>query len=348
MHKYNTKLPLVSVIIPVYNIEEYIADCLDSILKQSYNNWEAIVVNDGSTDSSLEICESFAKRDSRFKVITTKNGGSSNARNYGLDNVKGNYVMMVDGDDMLMPDAIKTSVEQISQSKVDILCTSCRLITEDGENVLRTWSQTPIARLEAMTTLKLIHSGNGIIPGIWAKIYRVELLKDIRFNLKLRMAQDIFFNTELLLANPEITVAISDIITYKYRIRKSSVSHSNPTAKIRPYIEEMSVLIPQYSGTRDAATLSLMANAAFSLMTKDIIRKPIHLRYPDEWHYRIMNRLAPYITDYRYQKLAETSSNRMKSIIDYTKLKYSRLKSRLESRAKKVISCIYSKIYSRN
>lgn len=339
MHKYNTKLPLVSVIIPVYNIEEYIADCLYSILKQSYNNWEAVVVNDGSTDSSLEICESFAKRDSRFKVITTKNGGSSNARNHGLDNVKGNYVMMVDGDDMLMPDAIKTSVEQISQSKVDILCTSCRLITEDGEKVLRTWSQTPIARLEAMTTLRMIHSGH-IISGIWAKIYRAELLKDIRFNLKLRMAQDVFFNTELLLRYPGISVAITDVVTYQYRICGTSVSRNQPKTKIRPYIEESAILISQYSKTRDAATLSLISNSIFGTLLEEIIRKPLLSRYPDEWCLNLISRLTPYVSDLRYIKLIKIVSNKRKSVIGFTLYKYSIILSRIKKKFGKLLKMI--------
>ena len=338
----NTNNPLVSVIIAVYNIEKFIGACLESILKQNYDNWEAIVVNDGSTDTSLEVCESFAKTDARFKVITTENGGSSNARNHGLDFVKGEYVMFVDGDDIIVPDAIVRSVEKIQSLGVDILCTSCVSVTEDGKKVLRKSNQQLSNRLDAMQTLRMIHSGCGIIPGIWAKIYRAELLKDIRFNLKLRMAQDIFFNTELLIMKPETTIAITNIITYQYRIRSSSMTHTNPTTKVRPYIEAMSLLIPQYSGIRDVDTISQMANSVFGMLVSDVIRKPILYRYPDEWGLNIISQLTPYITNQQYLKLIKISSNRKKTIIGFTTRKYSRLISKLIRRMKRGFRFLFS------
>lgn len=325
MNNCCVNLPIVSVIIPVYNIEKYIGKCLESILNQSYDNWEAIVVNDGSTDSSLKICESFAKTDSRFKVITIENGGPSNARNHGLDLVKGEFVMFVDGDDMLLPDAIKISVEQLHLLQVDIVCMSGVRITEDGEKELGVISQTPSDRLDAMSVTRMIHSGHGIIPGIWGKLYKTKSLNGIRLNLKMRIAEDIFFNTELLCRYSETTIAITNIIAYQYRIRQSSLTHTLPTTEVRPYIEAMSNLISQYSGKRDSGTLSLMANSIFSLIVNDVVRKPFFHRYPDEWCLSMINQLTFCISEQRYQKLAKVSSNQKKSIIGYTKCKYSRL-----------------------
>ena len=103
---------LISIIVPVYNVEDYIKQCLDSILLQTYTNFEVIVVDDGSTDSSSEICDDFAKKDKRFNVIHKENGGVSKARNIALDNVNGSYVVFVDSDDVLPKDALKKMIDE--------------------------------------------------------------------------------------------------------------------------------------------------------------------------------------------------------------------------------------------
>lgn len=95
------KEPLVSVIVPIYNVEKYVRECLESIRSQSYKNIEVLMVNDGSTDKSPEICKEYEEKDKRFRLYNKKNGGLSDARNYGLDRMKGEYVCFVDGDDMI-------------------------------------------------------------------------------------------------------------------------------------------------------------------------------------------------------------------------------------------------------
>ena len=89
----------ISIIIPVYNSQQYLKKCLDSIKIQTYKNLEVILVDDGSTDNSLEICKNYAKKDQRFKVFHKKNGGTSSARNYGLKQVTGDYITFMDNDD---------------------------------------------------------------------------------------------------------------------------------------------------------------------------------------------------------------------------------------------------------
>ena len=96
-----------SIIIPVYNVEKYLRDCLDSVLAQTYPDWEAVCVNDGSTDGSGTILEEYASKDSRFKVITKANGGLSSARNAGLERAEGDYVLFLDSDDWLEVKALE-------------------------------------------------------------------------------------------------------------------------------------------------------------------------------------------------------------------------------------------------
>jgi glycosyltransferase involved in cell wall biosynthesis len=121
MNKTNNRI-LFSIIIPVYNVEEYLNQCIDSILEQSFSNFEVILVNDGSTDSSNEICTDYKKKDSRVHVINKQNGGLSDARNRGLLEASGEYVLFVDSDDFWIGEMVLSDMAHlISESDVDII-----------------------------------------------------------------------------------------------------------------------------------------------------------------------------------------------------------------------------------
>lgn len=122
----------ISLIIPVYNVEKYLEQCLQSILVQSYTNLEIIIVNDGSTDGSLNICNAFAAKDRRIKVLTQLNGGVSVARNAGIEVATGNYLAFVDSDDWLEPDMVEKMVAEISKKPtLDLVMCDTTLIMED-------------------------------------------------------------------------------------------------------------------------------------------------------------------------------------------------------------------------
>ena len=111
---------LVSVIIPAYNIEDYIGRCLDSIISQTYKNLEIIVVDDGSRDYTGEILDNYAKKDRRIKVIHKENGGVSSARNKGIEAAEGDYIGFIDGDDLIEPGMYKTLVDLLEEENADI------------------------------------------------------------------------------------------------------------------------------------------------------------------------------------------------------------------------------------
>lgn len=117
-----------SIIIPVYNVEAYLRDCLDSVLRQSFSDWEAVCVNDGSKDGSAAILEEYAAKDSRFKVITQVNGGLSSARNAGLKSAKGDYVLFLDSDDWLEDNALEVLATKAGDE--DLVCFSGRRFFE--------------------------------------------------------------------------------------------------------------------------------------------------------------------------------------------------------------------------
>lgn len=121
--------PLISVIVPVYNVEKYLRQCIDSILAQTYKNFELILVDDGSKDKSGEICDEYAKKDPRIRVYHKKNGGASSARNYGLDNAKGEYISFCDSDDYVEPSWLSIFIDGMSNA--DMVISSMSFIRED-------------------------------------------------------------------------------------------------------------------------------------------------------------------------------------------------------------------------
>ena len=123
---------LVSIIVPVYNVEAYLRECLDSIIAQTYTNLEVILVNDGSTDSSGQICNEYAAKDSRFMVIEKPNGGQSSARNAGMQAAKGEYVYFIDSDDWIQPDTISFCVQAMISANADFCFFNADSFTESG------------------------------------------------------------------------------------------------------------------------------------------------------------------------------------------------------------------------
>ena len=114
-------MPKISVIIPIYNVEKYLRRCLDSVVAQTFTDWEAICVNDGSPDNSAQILAEYAERDSRFKGVTKENGGLSDARNAGIAVAKGTYVNFLDSDDLIHPQTFEIAYALIQQEDADIV-----------------------------------------------------------------------------------------------------------------------------------------------------------------------------------------------------------------------------------
>lgn len=183
----------ISIIIPVYNMEAFLAECLDSVLAQTYPHLEILCVNDGSKDRSQEILEEYARRDPRIKPIVKENGGLSSARNRGLEAATGEYVMYLDSDDWLDPDICRVAVEEMEQSKVDlvmwsyvreyqtysrptdVLGTERLFFDEAGARQLH-------RRLFGLTGQELADpSKSDVIVTAWGKLFRRELIDSIEF-----------------------------------------------------------------------------------------------------------------------------------------------------------------------
>lgn len=239
---------MISIIVPVYNVEKYIVECIESILVQTYTNWELFLVNDGSTDSSGDICQGYAHTDNRIIYVGTENRGACHARNIGLEKANGEYIFFVDSDDMLTPDALRILFDKLAITEAELVCGECQGMHENGKdyNYKRPVFPDKITSGDQMLRDVLTYN---TLCSIWGKLYKKDLIGSIRFEENLKLGQDICFLTSLFSEKSCSVLRCSEKI-YRYRILQNSISHSKQAsliAKIQNYIENMIQLRIKYN-----------------------------------------------------------------------------------------------------
>jgi len=212
---------LISVIIPVYNVEKYIEQCIKSVSNQTYKNIEIILINDGSKDTSGEICNEYAKKDDRIKVIHTENFGVSNARNIGIDEAKGDYLTFIDADDYVDEKYVEQLYAQCKNTKSDISITGT-IDFKDEDNKIKNKASCCTKTLNKKDAIKEMLNEKYYVGVVWGKMYKKELWNGIRFNLNTKIAEDL---EVLYLIFKKCTLVSVDTANhlYYYRIRSGSV-----------------------------------------------------------------------------------------------------------------------------
>ena len=176
-HNYE---PLISVIVPIYNVERYLEKCINSILNQTYQNLEVILVDDGSPDNCGEICDIYSDKDLRIKVIHKKNGGLSDARNTGIDAAEGEYLAFVDSDDTIMPEMMEKLYQRIDIDGSDMAVCGCKRVDQKG--VILSEVYLPDNLLSGFDALKQSYDNNGVLYTMACnKLIKRELFQNIRF-----------------------------------------------------------------------------------------------------------------------------------------------------------------------
>lgn len=224
------KSPILSIIIPVYNVEQYLDECLESVLNQTFKDWEALLVDDGSTDSSGKKCDEWSDRDSRFRVFHKDNGGQSSARNLGLDHSVGEYVMFLDSDDKWGDDGfIQTAISIISENiNLNFVQFNVKSITTSGkiDNYRILTEDQHITGVEAIGRA---FSDGRIGMVCWDKIYRKSILSD-----KIRFPEGMYYEDECFILDLILNlnyILFSSHGFYYYRIREESTTHQTFSLK---------------------------------------------------------------------------------------------------------------------
>lgn len=231
----------VSIIIPIYNVERYLRQCLDSITKQSYKNLEIILINDGSTDLSGEICEEYAQKDKRIHIIHQKNAGAANAKNAGLDYATGEYIAFVDSDDFVDLDWINEMIYTMEQENVDIVeCDFDKVYINRNEKGNDISYKPEIYSAEEYMGQYL---DNWTCSLFWNKIFKSELIQEIRFRKERRCIDDEFFTYKVITKAKTIYRYESCLYHYRQRISSAVSSVNNHKQKTDDALE---VLIERY------------------------------------------------------------------------------------------------------
>lgn len=233
----------ISIIVPVYNGEKYLADCLQSIVNQSYQNLEIILVDDGSRDHSLKICRDFQNRDSRIKLYQEKNAGIGPARNLGIAVATGKYLMFSDDDDLFGPDLVKHLYDRIVQDGSDVVCSLCYRMDENGtyyffldhndpEKNVRDGVYTPQQYLTMITKSRALIT---CFETPWGNLYDRKLFKNVEYPAKL--AEDVSTTWRLFLNANKISYSHRD--EYCWRVNTKSTTETSGY-KVATYV------IPSY------------------------------------------------------------------------------------------------------
>lgn len=208
---------LITVIIPVYNAEKYIAECLESLINQTYKNLEIIVINDGSKDNSGTICDQYKEKDSRIQVIHKENGGVSLARNSGLEIAKGKYIAFVDGDDYLDKEYFEKMLKILKEKQVDIvLCGFNRVYDNNIEKVTKGKSLI-MNKEEFLTDILNVQGGAGIVH---SKLWKKEVIQGTNFDKNIKIGEDSYFCIQAV--KNVNNVYVLDEALYNYRFNNES------------------------------------------------------------------------------------------------------------------------------
>ena len=237
---------LISIIVPIYNTDCYLRQCLDSIINQSYKNFEVLLVNDGSVDDSAMICKEFAEKDSRIRYFEKENGGVSSARNLGLKNVKGNYITFVDSDDWIEENYLEVLYNVLKENEVDVAISTHKDFNMDdnlyylpfySEEQLHTLDIGKVSRDEFLELFPELSSLNHDFNCAVSKLFKADVVKNLLFDESVNYGEDLDFFFKLYLKVSSVYYVNQP--TYIYRQHQRSTSNncleSHAISEIRIY-----------------------------------------------------------------------------------------------------------------
>lgn len=216
------KTNLISVIVPAYNIAEYLPRCLDSILNQTYSNLEVIVISDGSTDGTNEIIKKYADKDSRIVPIYKENSGVSDTRNKGLVIAKGDYIGFVDGDDYIQPEMYEVLLKNALDNDADISHCGYQMVFPSRVDYYYNTGKKVIQ--DNKKGIRDLLVGDYVEPGLWNKLYKKSCIDNLKMDSKIKINEDVLFNFYAF-CNSRKSV-YEDLSLYHYILRKNSAATS--------------------------------------------------------------------------------------------------------------------------
>lgn len=262
---------LISVIIPVYNVEMYLNNCIDSVINQTYKNIEIILVDDGSTDDSANICDDYAKKDSRIKVIHKENGGLSDARNAGTKVSTGKYITFIDSDDYIEKDYVEYLYELLTKNKTNMSIAAYTVISQEKKiNIGNGYTDKVLTTEECLERMLCEY---GFTISSCAKLYNKDLFKNVEFP-KGKLNEDNGTTYKLIMQCKEIAYGNKSV--YNYYKRENSITTSKFNLKKLDLIELTDKMCDEieneYPNLKDSTDKKRIASR-FSILRQMLVNK---------------------------------------------------------------------------
>ncbi len=268
-----TENPLISVIIPIYNAEKYLTMSLKALQNQTYKNFEALMINDGSSDNSEKIAAEFTANDSRFKLFNQQNQGGSVARNKGLDLAQGEYIAFLDNDDIYAPVYLEILLKNLQETQADVSCCSYIKFYGDGNYVFDKMADSQVFVSTEPFVDKFARKKK-IEMLMWCKLYKKSLFENIKFSDELPAINDMLLNIEILLKSRKLVFCRQPLIAY--RILESSQTNKRLSdRRIAEYAalpRLISALSKQYPAQKKLLH-KIAARYAFGQCVEEILQK---------------------------------------------------------------------------
>ena len=280
---------LVSVIVPVYKVEEYMDKCLESIVNQTYKNLEIILVDDGSPDACPEKCDEWAKRDNRIRVIHKKNTGIAFTRNFALDIAMGDYITFVDSDDYIPLHAMELMVERMEHDQSDCVIAQCTKTYSNGTQDTPSYSWLSDQLITQKNALEMMDSNRALPVYPWGKLYRRQIFEKIRYQ-PLKCAEDVYIFPDIIEQCKTISLVGSSL--YFYYQRENSIVHTKAlvhridsikaTLKLSRFLFDLGYLngasryyysaVGEYWKTKNASEAKQLLKDSFTSKEKKVLR----------------------------------------------------------------------------
>lgn len=236
--------PKVSIIIPIYNTEKYLRRCLDSVISQTFTDWECLLVDDGSKDSSGAICDEYAKKDSRFRVFHKENGGVSSARNMGLDNAHGDWIYFSDADDSLYENCLEVLIYNTKEG-IDFVMGGYTIIRDDGSlRVTANTQQNKTITIEDSLAEMYCPSDFPYQGYLWCKLFSKKIIRknSLQFDVNIQFNEDRLFIVEYLCCCKQKVYYTTDPV-YQYVERNSGVMASLKKKYNKTFVTDMDAYV---------------------------------------------------------------------------------------------------------
>lgn len=271
---------LISIIIPVYNVKDYLDECVNSIMKQTYNNIEIILVDDGSCDGSENMCDFYSTLDNRIKVIHKSNGGLSDARNVGLLHARGEYIGFVDSDDFVEANMYEELMSLSIQYDVDLVCARYDYAGDQSEYSLPVANGDIICMTGQEFLYFLIAGSDSIVSSysVWDRLYKKSLIEKLSFPVGL-CYEDVVFSTKAII-NSERLVYLNKCL-YHYRIRKGSISHGYDKGYDKRLISDRLPLQKEQIFWLESKGYNQLANIVKATYYQEYLKMLVINKYPE-------------------------------------------------------------------